>query len=73
LATALRFDIYGRFVVEVVRSGGRWSVHQRTPEGKRVSVRVRIPADTSPAELPDLLDAHFRELTSPGTFVRRLD
>jgi hypothetical protein len=54
---ALSFDVYGRFVVEVVRSGGRWTAYY-VGEGKK--------------SLADHLDVLFHEYAMPGKNVNRI-
>lgn len=65
----MRFDIYGRFQVEVLRDDGRW-VAYRAALGKRSEVEdLVIPGDLSEQEIPGYLDAFYHELAQFGQKV----
>ncbi len=67
-----RFDVYGRFTVDVVRAASGWDVY-RVGEGKRGLIPdIWIPGSESPHELAQQLDDVFHELASPGREVRYL-
>ena len=69
----MRFDVYGRYQLEVVRDGGRWVVY-RLARGKRhVSHDFAVPASLGPDELATYLDDMLHEWARPGDRVRRVD
>lgn len=68
----LRFDVYGRAVIEVERRDGRW-VATYVGEGRRRPAEdVRIPPEAPAESLADHLDVLFHEYARPGTSVRRV-
>jgi hypothetical protein len=69
----LRFDVYGRFEIALVRRGARW-VAFRLADGRRLPlpdlvVPPGLPARAIARHLDDLL----HELARPGQTVRWLD
>lgn len=68
----MRFNIYGRFQLDVRREEGRWVAYRLTP-GKRVlEDELLIPADVEEAELAVYLDDIYHELARPGQAVEAL-
>jgi hypothetical protein len=68
----MKFDIYGRFQVEVRRENEAWAVY-RPALGKRVPLYdVVIPSDVAADELATYLDDVFHELAGPGQNVERI-
>jgi hypothetical protein len=68
----LRFDVYGRFIIELCNERGAWQAY-RVSEGKRVrDYDVVIPADLAPAEIAVYLDDLFHEWARPGQEVRQV-
>ena len=58
----MRFDVYGRFKLEVVREGNQWAVY-RLEIGKRIKVReFAIPSSLREAEIGTFLDDIYHEL-----------
>lgn len=69
----MRFDIYGRQQLDVVRDDDRWNVYELSA-GTRVLLNdVIIPPDVDEAGLSTFLDDLFHELARPGQTVRRID
>jgi hypothetical protein len=69
----MKFDVYGRFVVEVIRRGEDWEVY-RIEQGKRVRMReAAIPSEMSADQIPYFLDDLWHESASPGKTIRGLD
>jgi hypothetical protein len=69
----VKYDVYGRFVVEVIRRGGEWETY-RVDEGKRLRMReVAIPPAMSMDQIPCYLDDLWHESASPGKSIRRLE
>ena len=66
----VRFNVYGRFKLEVVREGNQWAVY-RLELGKRIKVReFAIPSSLREAEIGTLLDDIYHELAKPGQTVQ---
>ena len=69
----MRFDIYGRFEIEVRMTSAGW-VAYRTSNGLRTPYRdLAFPQQLEPAELERFLDDHFHEYALPGQAIRRVD
>ena len=69
----MKFDVYGRFTLEVLREHGRWSVY-RLALGKRTPLHdVVIPPDVEPHEVVRYLDDVFHESARPGKTIRLLE
>lgn len=68
----MRFDIYGRYELEVLCEGNRWKVFS-VGAGKRELLNdVVIPNEIGPQEIATYLDALFHELATPGRTIRRV-
>ena len=68
----MRFDIYGKDQLEIVRDGGRWKVFG-LGDGKRIPRGdVVIPAEVVADEIVQYLDDLFHELARPGQTIRRV-
>ena len=66
----MRFDIYGRFQLEVLRENNSWVVY-RTGLGTRARDNgVVIPNSLAPTEIAIFLDDLFHELCGPGQMIR---
>lgn len=68
----LRFDVFGRFVVEVERRDDRWVVLHRSGGTRRPDPSLVLPAEAAPEELAGHLEDLLHEYGRPGTTVRRL-
>lgn len=66
-----RFDIFGRYVLDVRRDGGRWIAY-RVGEGTRRPVNLHVPSDLEDAQLDRYLEDLLHESGRPGTSLRRL-
>jgi len=68
----MRFNIYGRFQLEVRREQESWVAYRLT-HGKRVlEDELVIPADMEVSELAVYLDDIFHELAGPGQSIESL-
>jgi hypothetical protein len=66
---AMKFNIYGRFQVEVAWDNGGW-VAYRSALGKRNRLEeLAIPSDLGTDEIATYLDAVFHEYAQPGQRV----
>jgi len=69
----MRFNIYGRFVLEIEREQGRW-VPYRTGAGvRREEYGIVIPANLEEKDLIDYLEDLLHELATPGTSITILN
>lgn len=66
-----RFDVFGRYVLDVQRVDGRW-VAFRVGEGKRRPVNLHVPSDLDDAQLDRYLEDLLHESGRPDTSLRRL-
>ena len=61
----MKFDIYGRFQLEVLRDEDHWSVY-RLASGKRMPVHdFKIPPEVEPNDIVRYLDDVFQRGRSP--------
>jgi hypothetical protein len=68
----MRFDVYGRFQLEVIRDGDQWHVY-RLAHGKQIFAGdLAIPSEVAPTEVATYLDDLFHEAAVPGKSVRLL-
>lgn len=68
----VRFDIYGRYQLQVERRDGRW-VAYIVGEGKlRVHPSLHIPPEVAEDDLPAYLDDLLHEEGGGGRTIRRL-
>ena len=68
----VKFDVYGRFQVDVVREDERWVVY-KVADGKRTKLGIVIPSSFDAAEIGQYLDDVFHEAARPGETVRRTE
>lgn len=69
-AYEMRFDVYGRFELEVLRENNAWIAY-RTGIGMRSrDSRVIIPASLALEEIAGYLDDLLHELCVPGRAIR---
>jgi hypothetical protein len=68
----MRFDIYGRFELEVVRENGRWAVYRVGLGARSLDDGIIVPASLQPEEIAIYLDDLFHELAGRGQTVRVL-
>ena len=68
----MKFDVYGRFQVEVKRENDAWEAYQVTP-GKRAKVdELVIPAALEADEIAIFLDDIYHEMAGLGQNVKRI-
>lgn len=65
----MKFDIYGRFRVDVQRKDGAWLVYRSDQGKRRVMDDVVVPSDLTVDELATYLDDIFHEYGSIGQHV----
>ena len=69
----MKFDIYGRFFIEVVRADGGWKVYRTSQGRKVVMAEAAIPADAPIEKIPCYLEDLWHESAAPGKTIRRVD
>lgn len=69
----MRFDIYGRFQLEVLRKDDRWVVYRLDQGKRRVFPDLAIPASLRSDELASYLDDMLHEWARSGDAIRRID
>lgn len=68
----MRFNIYGRFQLDVRRENDRWEVYRLEP-GKRLKLNdFVIPPTLEAEEVATFLDDIFHELSGPGQSIDQL-
>jgi hypothetical protein len=69
----MKFDIYGRFFVEVTRESGRWTVY-RIDQGRRQRMEDLVLADDVHAEdIPHALEDLLHEYASPDRTITMVE
>jgi hypothetical protein len=62
----VKFNVYGRFVIDVVREKDRWAMFEVVP-GKRLRITdFAIPPSLDESQLPQYLDDIYHEMGQPG-------
>jgi hypothetical protein len=65
-----RFDVYGRFRIEVVRDGDRWVVYRLGLGTRRHDDAIGVPDSVTPSELRGVLEDLLHEYARPGYELR---
>ncbi|NQD38247.1 hypothetical protein HPT27_14560 [Permianibacter sp. IMCC34836] len=68
----MRFDIYGRFELDVRWEHGQWVAYRSAMGLRRKETAVNFPAGIEESELACFLDDVFHELAGPGQTIRML-
>ena len=69
----MRFDIYGRYQLEIVRENERWVIYRLDFAKRHLFSDFAIPASLRPDEVQVYLDDMLHELARPETEIRRID
>ncbi len=69
----VKFDIYGRYRLEVIREAGSWVVYRVDNGKRRKESALVVPSSIRAGDLPTYLDDILHELAHPGATIRRLD
>ena len=69
----MKFDIYGRYRLEVIREEESWIVYRVDNEKRRTEFDIVIPSSMRAEEIPTYLDDLLHELAHPGATIRRID
>ena len=68
----MKFNIYGRFRLEVIRENDSWVAYRVEP-GKRAKMNdLVIPTTLAAEEISTYLDDRFHELSGPGQRIEML-
>lgn len=68
----MRFDVYGRFQLDISRESDVWVVYRVGDGGRRPATDLVIPSTTRAADVATYLDDLLHELARPGETIRRL-
>jgi hypothetical protein len=72
MTAPLRFDVYGT-LMQAERSPTGWQIFRSGADGKRVDLKIAVPAGVGENELEQYLDDLFHESATPAhPCVRRL-
>jgi hypothetical protein len=69
----MKFDVYGRFIVEVIRRGEDWEVFLLEPGRRARMADVAIPSDIPIDKIPHYLEDLWHETAAPGKTIRRME
>ncbi len=69
----MRFDVYGRFKLEVIRDGGRWIAYRLDDGKRRMMPDLIVPSDLDADEVESYLDDMLHEWAGPGKKIRQID
>ena len=68
----MKFDIYGRFQLEVLRERNAWVAYRLGPGARSREDTFVIPKSLAPDEIASFLDDMYHELAGAGDSVRLL-
>lgn len=68
----MRFDVYGRYQLDVVREGERWVVYRVGAGTRAPADDLLVPPDVAPEELVTYLRDLLHELAEPGRSIQRV-
>jgi len=69
----MRFDVYGRYRLEVVREGETWAVYRVGDGRRRREPGLTVPSSVRAADMATYLDDMLHELARPGDKISRVD
>lgn len=70
---SMKFDIYGRYLLEVIREDESWVVYRVDNGMRRTEFDIVIPSSIRAGEIPTYLDDLLHELAHPGATIRHID
>ena len=66
----MKFDVYGRFQLEVLRENNSWIAYRIGLGTRSRDSSIIIPDSFAPEEIGGYLDDLFHELCGPGQTIR---
>lgn len=69
---AARFDVFGRYVIDVERRDDRWVVYLRGEGKRREHPTLLIPPEIPEDRLAGYLEDQLHEEGRPGTIIQRI-
>jgi len=69
----MRFSIYNRFVVEIIRKNERWIAFRIGAGIKVPEDNLMVPQDLEESELITFLEDMFHEFARPGKSIKILE
>ena len=71
--TRARFDVYGRYQLQIERHENRWLVYVLGDGKRREHPNIFIPPDTAENALTAYLEDLLHEEGAPGRMIRRIE
>jgi hypothetical protein len=69
----MKFDVYGRFFIDVTRESGGWVVY-RIDQGRRQRMENLVLADdVRPEDIPLALEDLLHEYAAPDRMIKRIE
>ncbi len=68
----MKFDIYGRYELDIERVQGKWIVFRSEGGKRRHELDIIIPPDTSEADVLAYLEELLHEYARPGRSIARI-
>lgn len=69
----MKFDIYGRFRLDVVREAERWVVYRQGVGTREPDRTLLLPSELAIDDIAGFLDDLLHEYARPGQSITRLD
>jgi hypothetical protein len=69
----MRFDVYGRFQIEIVRHADAWVVYRLGGGTRSPLPDILIPSEVTECDVEGFVDDLLHEYAEPGRHLRRLD
>ena len=69
----MKYRIYGRYDLDVVRESDRWMVYRINNGRRRREHDFAVPAELEPNDIEQYLDDMLHELAQPGAAIERSD
>lgn len=68
----MRYDVYGRFRIEVRREDDRWVAYRLGEGVRRLDPDVQLPSEISAEQVARALEDVFHEFAAPGRTIERI-
>jgi len=68
----MRFDVYGRYQLEVLRENDAWVVYRQGSGSRSPAADLVVPENLGASEIATYLDDLLHELDADGRGIRQL-
>jgi len=68
----MKFDIYGRYVLDAERVQGKWLIFRNENGKRRQEMDIVVPSDIGEADVIAYLGDLLHEYASPGRSIKRI-